>query len=950
MLAGDLQPVFVSGECEIDLARRELRVLGSPVPVGARAFEIVEVLAQSAGELVTKDELMNRVWPGAFVNDNALQVHISAVRKALGPLRTVLKTESGRGYRLLGSWTTRDQGPARVAPQQLRVFEATPGTNIPAVAAGLVGRSTAIQRLRDFVSAYRVVTLTGPGGIGKTALALEVASGLLGEFEGAVRLVELASLSDPDLVPTAVASVLGLKLGGEEISAQAVARAVGETNLLLILDNCEHVINAAATLVETFVRRCPRTTIVATSRETLRIDGEYVYRVPPLEVPTGDEKEPDQILGHSAVELFIARAKALDSDFSPHSETLLSVAAICRHLDGIPLAIEFAAARAAILGVQPVAAGLHDRFAVLVAGRRTALPRHRTLRATLDWSYELLPEAERLLLRRLAIFAGGFTLEAAAAVIEDSENLPSIADGISNLITKSLVMLDHSSSVGRWRLLETIRAYALEKLAESGEAQSIARRHVEFYCDLFETAASSSRLQSLSENLDRFDLEIDNIRAALNWTFSNVDVLRLGIKLASKAVNFWLSTSLLTECCEWCTRALAHLGVDADTRDEMPLQCGLGISLIRTKGMTPEAEAALIRVAALSDEFMFINYQLLAIFGLWLFRLHGAKLQECLALAGRYEAIAKAFGTPFASATAEQLLGQSQYFLGEYASAATSLQRARAWYPMIKTARVVAPRDDADLQVVNSCYEAVTLWSLGFVDRAIRAREDALKEARDINHPISLCLALAFSSSFLLVKMGDLETAEHCINELIDLSGEHSLIPRHAFGLCAKGSLMAARGDVMSADRFLRDGLQRMRETGYRLYYAFFHAEWAMVLASSGLPDKGAAEIDAAQRYAEESQSLWCLPEVLRIKGEIFQKRDPADFRVIEGHFQRSQTLAHSQEGLSWELRAALSLARLRVTQGRRGEATQILAPVYDRFTEGFDTADLLAAKQLLDG
>src|SRR5580704_1443286 len=381
MLTGGLRPVYASGQCEIDLARRELRVLGSPVPVGGRAFEIVEILAHSAGELVTKNELMDRVWPGAIVNDNTLQMHISAVRKALGSHRVVLKTESGRGYRLLGTWTVQDQGPTTlpVTAQQLQASGEVPVTNIPVAETGLVGRSAAVQRLRDCLSAYRAVTLTGPGGIGKTTLALKVASSLGGEFEGGTWFVELASLADPDLVPSAVAGVLGLKLSGGEISAEAVARAVGSNNLLLVLDNCEHVIDAVANFVEAVVRGCPRTTILATSREVLRTSGEYVYRVPPLEVPAVDEELPDDILGRSAVELFITRAKALASDFSPHAENLRSVATICRRLDGIPLAIEFAAARAVMIGVQHVALGLQDRFALLTRGRRTALPRHQTL-------------------------------------------------------------------------------------------------------------------------------------------------------------------------------------------------------------------------------------------------------------------------------------------------------------------------------------------------------------------------------------------------------------------------------------------------------------------------------------------------------------------------------------------------------------------------------------------
>ncbi len=360
MLAGGHQAVYASGECEIDLARRELRILGSPVPIAGRAFEILEVLAQSAGEPVTKSELMDRVWRGAIVLENTLYVHTAAIRKALGPYRGLLKTESGRGYRLLGSWTVQHH-PASTPqsePRQTRVSRESVAGNFPVLVTGLVGRSAAVEKLRDLVSAYRVVTVTGPGGIGKTVLALEVARTLLAEFHDGGWLVALASLADPDLVPSAVAGVLGLNLGGKEISAEALTRAVGDQKLLLVLDNCEHVIDVVAHLAETFVRLCPRTTILTTSREVLRIQGEYVYRVPPLEVPAIGREEPDHILSQSAVELFIARTKALNSDFSPHAANLATIAAICRHLDGIPLAIEFAAARTDTLGLEQVATGL----------------------------------------------------------------------------------------------------------------------------------------------------------------------------------------------------------------------------------------------------------------------------------------------------------------------------------------------------------------------------------------------------------------------------------------------------------------------------------------------------------------------------------------------------------------------------------------------------------------
>jgi predicted ATPase/DNA-binding winged helix-turn-helix (wHTH) protein len=452
----DRRPVYKFGVWEIDLARREMRLNGIPTDVGSRAFEIIETLVQSAGELIDKYDLMNRVWPGAAVEENTLQAQISAIRKALGPDRGLLKTIAGRGYRLLGDWVIQQEdfaaaGMPTAEPARSHV------SNLTAAPSALIGRKAAEAQLLELLSTYRMVTMTGPGGIGKTVLAQAVARNLLATFGGDGLLVELASLSDPALVPFAVASVLSLKHGGE-ISFESIAREIGARKLLLVLDNCEHLIEGAARLAETLVRSCPNTTILATSREVLRIDGEYVYRVPPLDVPGQGGDGDHDILGRSAVQLLIARTKALNADFSPRGEDLQLVATISRQLDGIPLAIEFAAARIATLGLQQVAARLHDRFNLLTRGLRTALPRHQTLLATLDWSYELLSETEARALRHLAVFNGDFSLDAAAAVMGNLDTV-TVADSLAGLVVKSLVAADIQAGDDHYRLLDTTRAY-----------------------------------------------------------------------------------------------------------------------------------------------------------------------------------------------------------------------------------------------------------------------------------------------------------------------------------------------------------------------------------------------------------------------------------------------------------------------------------------------------------
>ncbi len=532
----DRHLVYESGGWEMDLARRELRMRGVPVPLGGRAFQIFAALVQSAGELITRDELMARVWPGAIVEENTLAVHISAVRKALGSDRATLRTSFGRGYRLVGNWTIRKKrtmaDPVVLDPTRMLVQAAQ--TNLPATTSEIIGRIAAVQQLQEFLSAYRMITLTGPGGIGKTVLALEVTRSLFGAFHGDCWLVDLVSLSDPGRVPSTVASVLGLKLGSEETSAESAARAIGGRRLLLVLDNCEHFIDAAAKLADAIQRTCPHAYVLATSREVLRIEGEHVYRVPPLDVPPRHEEEAGSILGHSAVQLFMARARASGSDFSSYQANLRVIAAICRRLDGIPLAIEFAAARAAMLGPELVLSRLDERFGLLTGGRRTALPRHQTLRATLDWSYDLLPGPERCLLRRLGVFAAGFTLEAATAVMSDQGCTESaLLVQIANLVAKSLVTLDGLAPTGRWRLLETLRAYALEKLAESGETEQAARRCAEFFRDLVGPAMHGSPVLCTVEDMARHGREIDNVRAALDWSFSPVGDVAIGVALTA---------------------------------------------------------------------------------------------------------------------------------------------------------------------------------------------------------------------------------------------------------------------------------------------------------------------------------------------------------------------------------------------------------------------------------
>jgi predicted ATPase len=408
-----------------------------------------------------------------------------------------------------------------------------------------------------------------------------------------------------------------------------------------VLDNCEHVIDEVASLTAGILKGAPGAHILATSREPLRAEGEQVYRLPPL--PSPPESAPltaVEALGFPAVQLFVERAAETLDEFELTDADAPIVADICSKLDGIALAIELAAARIDTFGVRGVATHLDDRFQLLSRGRRTALPRQRTLRATLDWSYQLLPESERVVLRRLAIFAGGFTEEAASAVAASAEIAASeIVEGVANLVAKSLVSVDVGGVTVRYRLPETIRAYALQTLVESGEREQIARRHAKYHLGLFERAEAEAETRPMTEWLTEYRPRIDNLRAALDWAFSPGGDVLTGVALTAAAVPLWVRLSLMEECRRRVERALSAVerGASEDARREMRLQIALGTSLINTTAATtPELGAAWTKALELAESLEDAEYQLRSLRGLWSFNLNGGRHRVALALAQRF--------------------------------------------------------------------------------------------------------------------------------------------------------------------------------------------------------------------------------------------------------------------------------------------------------------------------
>ncbi|MBV8755371.1 MAG: helix-turn-helix transcriptional regulator [Hyphomicrobiales bacterium] len=459
-----------------------------PVRLGSRALDILTMLVEHAGELVSRDELTARVWPDTFVEESSLRVHIAGLRRVLGDGhagKRYVANIPGRGYRFVAPVAVSEQTD-RPAPKSPT---AAPAHNLPASLTRMVGRDAVTNTLSAELPRRRFITIVGPGGIGKTTVALAVADRRIAAYRDGVRYVDLAPLTDPLLVPTMLASVFGLASGPGNRAHELVA-FLGNKRVLIVLDSCEHVVESAAALAVELLKSAPGLNILATCREPLSAEGECVRRLMPLKVPAATRKlSATEALAYPAVQLFVERAIERLDTFELTDADAPIVAEICRKLDGIALAIELAAGRVDAFGLRELATLLNDRFRLLMRGRRTALRRHQTLNAALDWSYEFLQECERIILRRLAVFDSYFTLESAIAVAEDSKiAMLDVVNALANLVANSLIIADIGGDIVHYRLLETTRVYARGKLAESGERRRVTQRHAENLQNVLEQA------------------------------------------------------------------------------------------------------------------------------------------------------------------------------------------------------------------------------------------------------------------------------------------------------------------------------------------------------------------------------------------------------------------------------------------------------------------------------
>ena len=741
------------GRFTLDPASKELSADGAPIPLGATDFRLLLALIEQAGSVVTKDELMSRVWGKATVGDNTLHVHITALRKALGD--GFIATKQGRGYRFVEQ-VVHTEPVQKPHSGNLPVYSARG-------ASRLVGRENQIPAVSELLARNALVTLVGPGGVGKTRLALEVANDVAPAFRDGAWLVDLASVTDGASTASTVATVLGIKIGESATPFETLARQLGRKNLLIVLDNCEQIIGSCAALCEAILGAAPEVRILATSREPLSCLGEQVFDVPPLALPGEGAPDASAIRKTAAVELFVERAKGLNSDLRLSDDDVAIIARLCRRLDGLPLAIEMVASWAGVLGLPALEAKLDDPSKAWLGARRTAPLRHSTLLATLEWSYDLLSSEEQTVLRRLAVFAGPFSMAAAEAVAA-ADDLASyeVLNLTARLISKSMIAVVPGSHENLYRLLETTRAVMLEKLNASDDARAIRQKHASFVLQVLRQAMLDWETMSDAVFLERYAPVLDDLRSALDWSMRENH--ELAIALAGSSWPLWRELPVRAEGRRRLSAAVAVLTADTPHELEAHLRRGMGELYFNTaavKDARQELERGVALFRGLNDTQNLGSA--IAAFGYASLILGNieeahALIEEALKLvarARRPRALAAAWSVKFCV-------------------------EARMKSPAVREAGMKAVRlcelvgaDRAASVVSANLVEAIL--EMGDIDAAISSGRALIGRLRDTYHTDILGYVLGMVSSALTLR-GDVEAALTAAQEAVPLLRDEGML------------------------------------------------------------------------------------------------------------------------------------------------------------------------------
>ena len=944
--APQTREIISFGPFSLVAGERYLTKNGVPLPLGARSLDILVALVSQPNEAISKKDLLARVWPDVTVEESSLRFHIAGLRKILGDGKDgarYIATLPGRGYCFVAP-VFRGSSPR---DEVSVVASAFAHVILPSRLSRMVGRDDDVLKLSAQLNASRFVTIVGAGGVGKTTVAIAVGHHLIEAFAGAVLFVDLGMLSDPDLVTSAMASMLGLSVQSNDATPNLVAY-LRKKRILLILDTCEHLVEAVAALAASIIDAAPQVHILATSREALRVESEHIYRLDALACPPEDPGLTATVVRtFPAAQLFVERAAASGARLGVSDAEAAIVASICRKLDGVALAIELAARHVESYGLQQTAALLDQRLTLLWLGSRTAPARQKTLQATLDWSFGLLTELERVVLRRLAAFVGHFTLDAALEVVTSATLDRSIVLGaMDSLIAKSIVATHPIGAMMRYRLLDTTRAYVLESNIDNTESADLAVRHAAYYRRWLEQSGLEWRSLATGEERIPHFAAMNNVRAALEWCFGPDGNIDIGVRLAAAAAPVFLAMSLLSECHRWCERAIFALSDEARGGiDEMHLQAALGVSLMFMRGGSDAARVTLERSLAIAEERGHTLDQMRLLGPLNMFHLRAGNFATALEYAKRgFNAIGTAEDS-IAVSVAHHLLGISLHLCGDLADARVQLEAALDRGP--GSPRTSAVYLGFESKILANAIFARNLWLQGHPDQAIEWARKAVEEARTVDHSLTLAIASIWAISVFLWT-GEIQSAVASIDLLISHAESHSLAPYLVVARGFKSEVAIRQGDAEGGVESLRDSVQRLHATPYELLTTELNLALASGLSAIGQVDDAISLVDKSLAEVETNGNLLYVPELLRVKGTILLLLPEPNRNNAEACFLQALELSRRGGARAWELRAAIDLARLLAGRGEIDEAHRLLRPVFEHFVEGLGTTDLRAAERLL--
>jgi predicted ATPase/DNA-binding winged helix-turn-helix (wHTH) protein len=924
--------VLSFGPFELSIGNRLLTNGAKVVPLGARAMDLLIVLVEQANTVVGRRTLIERVWPKRGAEQVSLRVHISALRKALDqsdPGRRYIANVPGRGYSFVVPVTS-------LSPPTLGHVKPFSNSRLPARLARMLGRKDALAAIQLKLANQKFVTIVGPGGIGKTTLAVAVAHEMSTVFDSQVHFIDLGALGDASLVAPATATAFGLSVQTSNVLPALIDR-LQERPTLIILDCCEHLIEGVSTVAEELIRHVPTLHLLATSREAMRVEGEHVYELCALACPPEDlSLLTRDVLQYPAVQLLVDRVRAVRGDFELADADASIAARICRRLDGIPLAIELAAGRVDIFGLNKTASLLDERLNLSWVGRRTAVPRHQTLNAALEWSYDLLGEAEKRILSRLSVFSGGFTFEAAVAIAADETiDEANVSDCVWELRSKSMIAAQGQG--GRLRLLDTTHAFASQRLAESDEEDLWRLRHALYFTDLSKQGASMDG----SERRRILGVEVGNLRAALNWAFLVKGDAKVGVELAAASASIWMAMALLTECREWMTKAISRLDhASAGSRQEMIIQSALASCMMFTDGMTEESYASWTKARFLAECLNDTECQLDSLLVLWAHQIRLPRYSEAVELAAQCGDVAEGSGDRGAIAMANYMRGVTYHHVGRILQAETCLELS-LHRDDEASRQTLIKRFGYDRKVDALGVLANLVWLRGSPDQARRLNMMSIAEARQLDHAVPLCVALAWASFNAYLTNPDDPETEALANELVDHAAKHAVDSYYGFGLSMQALCRNRRGDGDAASATLDRGLEKLSAARYGVFNWILQAEFARCMAEAGRPRQGLAVFERAKIDLDECQ--WYAPELRRIRGELAMGNGEG-LAVGRQYFLSALELSDKQVSLSWALRSATSLAIAEKSAG----AWRTLQATHAKFRDGLETLDLRLARQVL--